>query len=101
MGVLAKLHEHGLTVEAQGDRLIVAPSDRLDDELRQFIRQHKPDILRELETTLTPQQETAINRWLDHIGEFHEPSRADCLERCCYDMKARAYFLERAREAIN
>lgn len=47
---------------------------------------------------LTPAQETAIIDWLDHIGEHHQPSRLECLERCRQDPEARAYFLKRARE---
>lgn len=51
--------------------------------------------------TLTADQERAINRWLDHIGEHHQPSRDEYLDRCRHDREAREYFLERSKEAIN
>lgn len=44
--------------------------------------------------------EQAINDWLDYIGEHHEPSRAECLDRCQTDPVARAYFLKRAQEVL-
>lgn len=94
MSALAKLREHGQKAEACGDKLIVYPSERLNDELRDYIRQCKAEIVTELE-------ELALNRWLDHIGEFHQPSRDECLERCRLDPEVRAYFLERAKEAVN
>ena len=39
------LTKRGLCVAAQGDRLLVSPSERLDDELRRYIRQHKPELI--------------------------------------------------------
>lgn len=38
-GLLDKLAGAGLRVSRDGDRLIVAPRDRLTDELRETIRQ--------------------------------------------------------------
>ena len=48
LSALATLTDHGLHVEAQGDKLIVSPASGLNDELRAFIRGHKPDLIQEL-----------------------------------------------------
>ena len=48
MHALDLLTDRGLSVTADGDRLIVAPAGRLNDGLRDFIRQHKPEILESL-----------------------------------------------------
>ena len=49
MQALERLTDRGLSVAADGDRLIVAPANRLDDELRAFIRESKPEIMRTLQ----------------------------------------------------
>lgn len=43
--ILQTLWAAGLTLTARGDELVVAPRNRLTDELRQVIREHKPEIL--------------------------------------------------------
>lgn len=48
--VLHLIRESGLTVTADGDRLIVNPADRLTDDLRTLIRDNKPDVLVALES---------------------------------------------------
>lgn len=45
MAVLDTLRASGLTVTADGDRLIVAPSSAITPQLRQIIRDHKTEIL--------------------------------------------------------
>lgn len=69
---LAELLDHGLTAEARGDRLVVRPRDRITDELRLFIRQHKADILAELQG----------QGWDGYSGASTEPGavRADPLQ---------------------
>ena len=47
--MLARLRSHGLTVRADGDRVIVSPRTSLTEELRAMIRANKAGILRELE----------------------------------------------------
>ncbi len=48
MSPLSRLRDAGLRVTAMGDTLLVEPSTRLTDELRAYIRQHKPVLLAEL-----------------------------------------------------
>lgn len=43
--LLTELAQAGLTLEADGDRLVVAPRGRLTDEIRATIRAHKADLL--------------------------------------------------------
>ena len=50
--MLEKLVERGLSVAVDGDALVVSPASRLDDELRVFIRTHKPQILEALRDTV-------------------------------------------------
>ena len=42
------LHQHGLNAVAKGDRLEVFPARLLTDDLRHYIRQHKPEIIERL-----------------------------------------------------
>jgi len=50
MSALSVLYEHGLTVQLiDGGRLYVTPRDRLTDDLRGFIREHKPEIVAALQ----------------------------------------------------
>ena len=45
MNALRALTDAGLHLRADGNRLIVAPADRLTDRLRVLIRQHKAELL--------------------------------------------------------
>lgn len=49
--VLHRLQQSGLTVTADGERLIVAPADRLNDEDRRLIRDNKPEIVAALKSS--------------------------------------------------
>lgn len=49
MAAVETLHHHGLTIDAKNGNLIVSPRDRITDEIRAYIRQHKADILAELQ----------------------------------------------------
>lgn len=44
------LHHAGLTLETDGHKLTVTPADRLNDELRAGIRQHKPTLIELLQS---------------------------------------------------
>ena len=46
--LLTTLRDHGLTISADGDALIVRPRDLLTDDLRATIRARKPELLAEL-----------------------------------------------------
>lgn len=50
MSVLSILTSHGLTGIVEGNRLYISPRDRLNDEIRDYIREHKPEIMAALQT---------------------------------------------------
>ena len=41
-----------------------------------------------------------IEQWLDSIGETDPQIRTETIERCRRDLRVRAYFLARRKEAI-
>lgn len=49
MGALAALEARGLAFEARDSQLVVTTPEALNDELRVFIREHKGELLAELE----------------------------------------------------
>ena len=53
MHALEALSARGLSVEATGTRLTVWPAEHLDDHTREFIRNHKAEILAELDVWTT------------------------------------------------
>lgn len=48
MSALTRLRAAGFKVMAQGDKVLISPRERLTDELRAWIREHKPTLLAEL-----------------------------------------------------
>lgn len=98
MAALQKLRDHGLTAEARDDKLIVTPSECLTDELRAYIRQHKPEIMAALATpqmALTADETAAVNEWLDTIGETEPQARREWLERSANDPETLHYTVRR------
>src|ERR1044071_6594643 len=88
MNALDRLRSNGLHVQANGERLEVAPASRLTDDLRTFIREHKATLLRELagqsiypfKNQCTPAQPETLSRASDEypclfviIDEHIEP----------------------------
>lgn len=64
--VLDQLTRSGLIVQAEGDRLIVRPKERITDEVRAFIRDRKADILAELRETASSLPPSAQKELADH-----------------------------------
>ncbi|XAH21635.1 hypothetical protein AAFF27_16605 [Xylophilus sp. GW821-FHT01B05] len=78
------LHDAGLHARAVAGRLIVGPTEQLDDALREFIRFHKPGLLRVLAEAeqATADLLAAAMRACDHYGDSpaaREQMRAECL----------------------
>ncbi len=80
--LLNRLRDHGLTLSRSGDQLIVAPRDRLTDELRAAIRSAKRELLEaltieptiaeanlpdEVEAPLSPAQQAARREVLTQL----------------------------------
>ena len=44
------LHRAGLLIATDGEKLLVTPADKLTDELRAALRQHKPELIELLQS---------------------------------------------------
>lgn len=42
------LHRHGIFAKAKGERIVVSPASHLTDDVRQFVRTHRLELLAEL-----------------------------------------------------
>lgn len=60
--LLQHLHDSGLHLDVDGDFLIVKPSARLTEEMRQGIREFKPELLALLAGTKFPSSQSAWPR---------------------------------------
>jgi hypothetical protein len=54
MAALDYLRRAGLTVESVADRLRVSPAERITDAVRQFVRDHRAELLAELSAANDP-----------------------------------------------
>lgn len=65
MAALDYLRRAGLAVDLDGDRLRVAPADRITADLRQFVRNHRTELLAELSSANDEQaaSEPKRNAW--------------------------------------
>jgi len=66
--LLTKLIDAGLSVSREGDHLIVAPRDRLTDELRATIRQRKDELLTALSPAEKPSLDDRIRKMAQRWG---------------------------------
>ena len=78
--LLARITAAGLTVEADGDRLLVRPRERLTVELRETIRSHNPELLALLTSdvvTPTPDLSPELDALIRRVASFHGFSDED------------------------
>lgn len=75
--VLHLIRESGLTLIADGNRLIVTPSDRLTVDLRNLIRNNKPGVLHALECETL--ELTRLVRVCGERYDFTEAEHAEAL----------------------
>ncbi|MNX77824.1 hypothetical protein D3C86_1093840 [compost metagenome] len=69
---LSMLSDAGVTARDSGDgRLLVAPVEALTDDLRRYIREHKNEILAELEAANAPSTNC------QHCIHLRRPGKAD------------------------
>lgn len=79
----------GLAVELEGERLRVTPADRLTEDLRQFVRDYRAELLAELSTVNDAQSAsepqhfvrtaaTASPEWLVARDQYHGHIFACC-----------------------
>ena len=80
--LLHALQDRGLKLWAEGDRLLVAPKERITDEARALIREHKPELLVALtsEAPPDPAAEARRQKVFAMLAERPEIGRAYVVE---------------------
>ena len=96
--ILNQLQTDGLTLYADGERLLAEPRDLITEDHRQLIRTHKLELLAILQSTIDAGDEAAIRAWLAYIGEADEQIIGEVLTMCATDPAALDYYLDRATE---
>jgi len=72
MDAVSALRDHGLDVRViPGGRLYVTPRERLTDDLRQFIRHHKPEIVRRLSRPAVNEAALVVGK-TQHQDDAHD-----------------------------
>ncbi|WP_137820940.1 hypothetical protein [Pseudomonas sp. D(2018)] len=79
MAALDYLRRAGLAAEANGDRLRLRPADCITDTVRQFVRDHRAELLAELSATNDPPAEALA--WLARVALLLSCEPAYLLER--------------------
>jgi hypothetical protein len=98
--LLNQLRNAGLTVTRTGDQLIVAPRDRLTDELRSVIRQRKRELLSVI-TAASPIESrpcaTNADPWADCVAlsPVQEAARQDVLAQLAANPTVKRSFVTR------
>jgi hypothetical protein len=103
MHPLTKIRQAGFTLAVSEGKLLVTPAKKLTDQQREFIKQHKAQIIAELKAAknddgLSPQDKAAILRWLTFIGENNQEIIDDVLDYCSKNPEGLAYYLARSKE---
>ena len=78
MAALDYLHRAGLAVELDGERLRVTPVERITAEYRQYLRDHRAELLAELAAANDPPPEAFT--WLAAVAHLLECLPDDLLE---------------------
>ena len=98
MSALTPLAEHGLSVRTDGNALVVTPAKRLTDDVRNYIRSHKPELLNLVKSWEV--LELAIHACCDARGDRdhnREELIADCRHELATDRPWRTeYFTSEA-----
>ena len=62
-----QLSDCGLTVRAEGNALVVEPRNLITDPLRQFIREHKTELLAELLAANDHKHEQTVEKYVEPV----------------------------------
>ncbi|MDX1300004.1 MAG: hypothetical protein R3260_17440 [Pseudomonas sp.] len=71
MAALDYLHRAGLAVKIHGEHLRLGPSERITDNVRQFVRQHRDALFAEVSAQRYPPT-TDVIRWLSSVARYLE-----------------------------
>ena len=101
--VLVKIRNSGLELYLDKGLLRADSKHPVNDKQRQYLKQHKTEIIRYLELeSLQPMnqnEEKAIRSWLTHIEETNSELIDEVMTKCRSNMDDRRYFLSRSTEA--
>jgi len=97
--LLQQLKEQGVLLKTDGENLSIKIDGELTEEQYHFLKEHKLQLIGELQTSLSDEQETKIRSWLEYISETDSDIITEIVERCRDNMEAKEYFLRRSHEA--
>jgi hypothetical protein len=80
MAALDYLHRAGLAVEIHGKHLRLRPSERITDNVRQFVRQHRDALFAEVSAKHYPTTADVL-RWLNSVARYLNCTPGYLLER--------------------
>lgn len=85
MGALQKIREAGFNIALKGDALAISPASALTQNQREFLKQHKAEIVYELQvesTHLFQLDKAKILAYMEAIGESDKEIIAEVLYEC-------------------
>ena len=96
--LLHALQHQGFTVTTDGDTVSISPGSKLTDAMRQEIKAHKRELIRQLQAAndlplLTDQERARIARLFLYLGETHPEILAEHWQAIERDLKARDDYL--------
>lgn len=81
MAALDYLHRAGLAVEIHGEHLRLRPSERITDNVRQFVRQHRDELFAEVRTQQQYPPTADVMCWLSSVARYLECTPSHLLEQ--------------------
>jgi hypothetical protein len=90
MSALSRIELAGFSVALAGDSLEITPASLLTQPQREFLKDHKAEIITELSI-----YQKIIN-WLASIGEVKQEIIQETIARCKADKETLSYFQQRA-----
>ena len=110
MSALSKIRRYGFQVSQFGEnQIVVSPSENLTDNQRDFLRQHKAEIICELKAeqlataakiNLSPEHRKLLTDYLTTIGEIDSEVIHDFLSECSCSAEKLHWALDWARSLV-
>jgi len=96
MNTLQTIRKAGFQVDLSNDKLHISPAQKLNQSLRDLIKNNKQEIIDSLKAEafgLSIQVFKRLEQYLDHIEEFDEEMRNELLTECGKNPEALAWAL--------
>ncbi|MFM8341379.1 MAG: hypothetical protein ACKN9F_04070 [Methylomonas sp.] len=109
MGALSKIRSSGFSVSLVGDGLAISPAQNLTDNQRDFLKQHKAEIISELQAeqlataaniNLNPEHRKLLIDYMAAIGEADQGLIDELLSQCSQSPEKLRWTLSWARSII-